>query len=71
MEKYTESIEIFKKNEKQHLVSCNWQLEHDNFLLECWNLKGLHNGQEIGLLRIYQIWPDGNGYTEWKQTPNR
>ena len=62
---YSKSHEIFEayknRNRDEHgrFGQCQWEIEHENFELECWILVS-------GNVRIFQIWPDGKGFTEWK-----
>ena len=62
---FIKSYEIFETYKDQNRVNdmfgnCVWQIEHDDFLLECWNVIKLKGP------RIYQIWPDGNGFSTWQ-----
>ena len=57
-ELYTESKERFKKQQETHGF-CNWQVFHDNFLLECWNMKNSKGQLEPTIIQFYQ---EGKGY---------
>lgn len=64
--KFKESYQRFQKwkyetSEGKKVVGfINWQLFHENFILECWN----HTDK--GAV-IFQIWEDGNGFGEYQQ----
>lgn len=62
-EQYKESQERFK-NQQETVGFMNWEVFHDNFKLECWNMKD-HKGQVEPV--IIQLWKDGAGYCIYKQ----
>ena len=63
--KFLESYKRFQnwrnnsEDGKKIIGFCNWQLEHENFLLECWNHK------DKGAV-IFQIFSHGNGFMEYQ-----
>jgi len=58
-QKSCERMKKFTKGKRRGFM--NWESYHDNFKLECWNIE--KNGK-VNLV-IFQIWPDGNGFSEY------
>ena len=58
-----ESRERFLKfTEGKRVGYCNWEVQHTNFRLECWNIKQKDGGIQP---HIFQIWTDGAGLNEY------
>jgi len=63
-ELYKESQQRFmKQTEGKRHGFCNWEMYHDNFKLECWNIEGDDGNIEP---TIIQLWQDGNGYSMYR-----
>lgn len=59
-----ERFEDFKdrnRDENGSFGVCFWEMENNITRLECWNT------DKFGM-RIYQIYANGNGFTEWEQS---
>lgn len=66
---YSKSKKIWKnwrKAQKEDPIIgfCNWEIEMLNFKLECYSVEG-----ELDIIDtvIFQFWPDGNGFIQYKQ----
>ena len=62
-ELYTASKERFKSQQETHGF-INWEQYHDNFKLECWNMKHPITGTIEPT--IIHFWQNGNGYSIYR-----
>lgn len=62
---YTTSKERFKNQQETHGF-INWEVFHDNFKLECWNMKNPKTGNIEPT--IIQLWQNGGGYHIYRES---